>query len=109
MLILTAILVCGLDKGLTLLCSILHNFSVCNWPWASAPCEEPEEVTEAETGDESSGEDEEDGDSDKIIVAPSFGFECPETGMFAHESNCQKFWLCKGECYDVTMIFPTAI
>jgi len=85
--------------------------SVCNWPWASAPCEEPttvgeemttvgedmttvgEEVTtvETETDVVVSGEE----DAANVIIVPSFDYECTEEGLFPHGSNCAKFWLCK--------------
>jgi hypothetical protein len=75
-----------------------ETLSVCNWPWASAPCEEITTV-EAETDSpEVDGSGDADGDSteNSIIVSPTFDFECSNEGLFPHENNCQKFWLCKG-------------
>jgi len=77
-----------------------ESTSVCNWAWASAPCEEPTIVEEDMTGEEvTTVETETDvvgsGDASNIIVVPSFDYECTEEGLYAHESNCAKFWLCK--------------
>jgi len=101
-----------------------ESLSVCNWPWASAPCEEPttvgeemttggeemttggEEMTTLEPEDtaepeEGSGnvevveEEEEEEDSQNVIIVPSFDFTCTGEGLFGHDSNCAKFWLCK--------------
>lgn len=105
-----------------------ESLSVCNWPWASAPCEEPttvgEEITtvgeemttvgeEMTTGGEDittlepedtaepeEGSDNEEGaeeeeDSQNVIIVPSFDFTCTGEGLFGHDSNCAKFWLCK--------------
>jgi len=88
-----------------------ETLSVCNWPEQSAPCEEAttEETTTQEITTEGSGEDvieyeedsDEDGssegedeDSSNVIITPSFDYECTEEGLFAHDSNCAKFWLC---------------
>lgn len=30
-----------------------------------------------------------------VIVAPEFSFDCSSKGIFAHDSDCAKFWLCK--------------
>ena len=30
-----------------------------------------------------------------VIVAPTFGFECSDKGIFGHASDCARFWLCK--------------
>lgn len=60
-----------------------ENVSVCNWPWAAAPCED-----EAE-------EEEEDNDN-SVIVSPTFDYTCPAKGIYAHDSDCARFWLCKG-------------
>ena len=35
-------------------------------------------------------------DSSNVIITPSFDYECTEEGLFGHDSNCAKFWLCKG-------------
>ena len=110
---------------LSLTCKKISTFSnsVCNWPWASAPCEEPttvgEEITtvgeEMTTGgedittlepedtaepEEGSGNEEgaEEEDSQNVIIVPSFDFTCTGEGLFGHDSNCAKFWLCKGLC-----------
>ena len=96
---------------------------MCNWPWASAPCEdvttaapEIETTEESGSGDGEEGEvttaaaeidaAEEEGEEDAsdiddtiVVVAPTFGFNCPNAGLFPHESNCQKFWLCKGKLF----------
>ena len=126
-------------------------YSVCNWPWSSAPCENEEEETsggeeavpeevvpeevvpeevvpeevvqeevvpeeeettssgeevttvgevideseyEEETEEEASGEEDE--DVSNVIIIPSFDYQCTDEGLFPHDSNCAKFWLCKG-------------
>ena len=100
------------------LVSFIFHSSVCNWPWASAPCEDvttaaPEidtteesgsgdgeegEVTTAGTEIDAAEENENDNEDDDtiVVVAPTFGFECANAGLFPHETNCKKFWLCKG-------------
>ena len=30
-----------------------------------------------------------------VIVAPEFAFDCSAKGIFGHDSDCAKFWLCK--------------
>ena len=30
-----------------------------------------------------------------VIVAPEFAFDCSSKGIFGHDSDCAKFWLCK--------------
>jgi len=88
-----------------------ETLSVCNWPEQSAPCEEVTTVGEMEssgdgsmtTEDPDSVEYEEDTegsggaeeDSSNVIITPSFDYECTEEGLFGHDSNCAKFWLCK--------------
>ena len=53
---------------------------------------------EAETDSpEEDGSGDADGDSTSVIVSPTFDFECSNEGLFPHENNCQKFWLCKGK------------
>ena len=32
-----------------------------------------------------------------VIVAPEFAFDCSAKGIFGHDSDCAKFWLCKTE------------
>jgi len=66
--------------------------SVCNWPGSSAPCDAPEEP-EYEEGP--SVEEENQEDTDLVIVQPTFDFQCTAPGFFAHGSDCTKFWLCK--------------
>ncbi len=79
-----------------------ERVSVCNFPWASPPC--AQETTGSEGGDEEEqevGEEEVQGgeeggdDSNVVIVTPQFSFECTAEGFFSHESDCQRFWLCK--------------
>ena len=70
---------------------------MCNWPWASAPCEEPETDSTTEDGS-GGGEDVDEIETDSsVIVSPTFDYECSNEGIFPHESNCHKFWLCKGK------------
>jgi hypothetical protein len=129
-------------------------YSVCNWPWSSAPCENieeatsdgeevvpeevvtavpaevvpeevvpeevvPEEVVPEEEETTSSGEEvetvgeeivesedlevtevdasgEEEEEDSNVIIIPSFDYQCTDEGLFPHDSNCAKFWLCKG-------------
>jgi len=102
-----------------------ETLSVCNWPWSSAPCENSEETTtngeevvpeeeetttsgeelttvgeqtdeseyEEETDGDGSGEEDE--DTNSVIIVPNFDYQCTDEGLFPHESNCAKFWLCK--------------
>ena len=71
-----------------------ENLSVCNWPWAAQPpCPEPEEEEEQEEEEEEQEEE----DEDTVIVSPTFSFECDEAGIFPHENDCKKFWLCKAK------------
>merc|ERR1711953_991659 len=74
-----------------------ENVSVCNHPWAAPPCEESEseETTEASIGVVEEGDEEE--ESNTVIVAPEFAFDCSAKGIFGHDSDCAKFWLCKSE------------
>ena len=32
-----------------------------------------------------------------VIVAPTFDFECSDKGIFSHQSDCARFWLCKAQ------------
>ena len=59
---------------------------------------EPEDTAEPEEG---SGNVEvvEEEDSQNVIIVPSFDFTCTGEGLFGHDSNCAKFWLCKGLCH----------
>merc|ERR1711997_984754 len=72
-----------------------ETVSVCNHPWAAPPCEESEseETTEASIGVVEEGDEEE--ESNTVIVAPEFAFDCSAKGIFGHDSDCAKFWLCK--------------
>jgi len=36
-------------------------------------------------------------DSMTVIVAPTFDFSCSNKGIFGHDSDCARFWLCKIE------------
>jgi len=90
-----------------------ETLSVCNWPEQSAPCEEVTTVGEVESsGDgeattegsdsvevEDGGDADEDAggeeESSNVIITPSFDYVCTEEGLFGHDSNCAKFWLCK--------------
>ena len=82
--------------------------SVCNWPQqAQPPCppapvttvevEEEEEETTPMPGPElpSGGGGGDDGDT--VIISPTFSFQCQSAGIFPHDSDCAKFWLCKGD------------
>jgi len=99
--------------------------SVCNWPYAAQPpCPEPEtepemtteepetdqettpaettpdpEVTSAAPEEEVTTKPEVDQDDydedDTVVVSPTFSFQCQSAGVFPHEHDCQKFWLCK--------------
>merc|ERR1712156_1089611 len=59
------------------------------------------EVAETTTNaaEEQSGQnDGNDGDdSMTVIVAPTFDFSCSSKGIFGHDSDCARFWLCKIE------------
>lgn len=71
-----------------------YTLSVCNFPWAAPPCEtatvteEEEEVVGEEGGDDTSS-------TQVVVVAPTFAFQCTSPGLFAHESDCSRFWLCR--------------
>ena len=103
--------------------SKLFCYSVCNWPEQSAPCEEVTTVGEVESSgdgeattegsdsmeyeeggdaDEDAGEEE---DSSNVIITPSFDYVCTEEGLFGHDSNCAKFWLCKGKVSSPSLMF----
>ena len=66
---------------------------------------EPEDTAEPEEG---SGDVEvevaEEEDSQNVIIVPSFDFTCTGEGLFGHDSNCAKFWLCKGLCHPLYII-----
>ena len=99
--------------------SKLFCFSVCNWPEQSAPCEEVTTVGEVESsGDgeattegsdsvevEDGGDADEEEESSNVIITPSFDYVCTEEGLFGHDSNCAKFWLCKGKVLSPSLIF----
>lgn len=79
-----------------------ESVSVCNWPYLAPPCdgssgsvpdtaptvpvapivpEAPIVPTRPET----------------VVVTPSFDYQCTAPGFFPHDSDCQRFWLCKQE------------
>merc|ERR1711936_1076835 len=73
-----------------------ENVSVCNHPWAAPPCDEPEAETTTKM-EEIFEETDEDSEDLTVIVAPTFDFECSNKGIFSHESDCARFWLCKAQ------------
>ena len=93
--------------------------SVCNWPEQSAPCEEVTTVGEVESSgdgimtteepdiieyeEDTEGSSDTEEDSSNVIITPSFDYECTEEGLFGHDSNCAKFWLCKGRNVRVSL------
>merc|ERR1712001_345733 len=50
-----------------------------------------ESESEEETEEDASGEEED----NNLIIIPSFDYQCTDEGLYPHESNCAKFWLCK--------------
>ena len=58
------------------------RLETCNWPWA-VTCGEEEEVEELE---------EEEG---PWTVSAGSVYQCAEPGIVKHETDCQRFWLCK--------------
>merc|ERR1711971_1222451 len=95
-----------------------ESVMVCNHPWAAPPCDSAEEeevvtevtvediieiveevietTTQAEEQGGQNGENDGD-DSMTVIVAPTFDFSCSNKGIFGHDSDCGRFWLCKIE------------
>ena len=35
--------------------------------------------------------------TDTVIVSPTFEFECTDKGIYEHDSDCARFWLCKAQ------------
>ncbi len=65
-----------------------QRLSVCNYAWAAPPCDGPEAEEEE---DEDAGAD----GGTFVVVAPSFTFQCTSPGLFSHDSDCSRFWLCR--------------
>ncbi len=64
---------------------------MCNFHWAADPCEDEDEEEEEDVEED---ETDEFGDT-FVVVAPSFTFQCTSPGLFAHDSDCSRFWLCR--------------
>ena len=73
--------------------------SVCNWPYLSAPCDQPSgEGTGASTGDNTGAgvsSTTEAEPTDTVVVSPTFNYQCTAPGFFPHASDCARFWLCR--------------
>ena len=85
-----------------------ETVSVCNFPWAAPPCGGPpppeddgasdgtsDGTTDGTTDGTSDGTSSDTETETVIVAAPSFSFQCTSEGLFEHDSDCMRFWLCR--------------